>query len=95
MGLRKKLREIGLDIGLLFQIVDDLIDYKGDSSIAGKPTGVDKKRGKATLVNLMGYRQSVSFAKILKNNIEKKIRKYGSKSSDLLKSVNFILNRNF
>ena len=92
---RKKLREVGLDIGLLFQIVDDLIDYKGDSSIAGKPTGVDKKRGKATLVNLMGYRQSVSFAKILKNNIEKKIRKYGSKSSDLLKSVNFILNRNF
>jgi len=52
---RKLLRKIGLQIGLLFQIVDDLIDYKGDSTIVGKPTKSDKKKGKATLVNLLGY----------------------------------------
>ena len=42
---RKKLKEIGIDIGLLFQTVDDLIDYKGDSLIVGKPTGSDEKKG--------------------------------------------------
>ena len=35
---------IGSNIGLLFQIADDLIDFKGSSKIAGKITGKDKKR---------------------------------------------------
>ena len=45
---------IGSDIGLLFQISDDLIDYKGNSKIAGKKTGKDQKKGKATLIGLLG-----------------------------------------
>ena len=63
---RKILKEIGIDIGLLFQIVDDLIDYKGDSIIVGKPTRSDEKKGKATLVNLLGYEETINFAKNLK-----------------------------
>ena len=43
---RKQLKEIGINIGLLFQIVDDLIDHKGDSATVGKPTGNDKKKVK-------------------------------------------------
>ena len=48
-NIRKRmlLREIGIKIGLLFQIVDDLIDYKGDSAIVGKPTKKDAKKGKS------------------------------------------------
>ncbi len=60
---RKKLKEIGIKIGLLFQIVDDLIDYKGDTLIVGKPTRRDKKKGKATLVNSIGYEKTINFAK--------------------------------
>ena len=86
---------MGLDIGLLFQIVDDLIDFKGDSKIVGKPTKRDKKKGKPTLVNLLGYNETLSFASKLKNNITKKIKNYGIKSKDLLQSVEFILNREF
>ena len=92
---RKKLKEIGINIGLLFQIVDDLIDYKGDSMIVGKPTRSDVKRGKATLVNLLGYEETVNFAKDLKNKIDQKIKKYGNKANDLLDSVEFILERKF
>ena len=92
---RKKLKELGINIGLLFQIVDDLIDYKGDSLTAGKPTGVDKKRGKATLVNLLGYKETINFAKNLKTKIDKEIKKYGSKTNELLDSVQFILERKF
>ena len=92
---RKKLKEIGINIGLLFQIVDDLIDYKGDSVIVGKPTGSDEKKGKATLVNLLGYKETISFAKNLKKEIDQKIKKYGTKAKDLLDSVQFILERKF
>ena len=92
---RKKLKEIGINIGLLFQIVDDLIDYKGDSMIVGKPTRSDEKKGKATLVNLLGYEETIKFAKNLKKKIDQKIKKYGTKASDLLDSVEFILERKF
>ena len=92
---RKKLKEIGINIGLLFQIIDDLIDYKGDSVIVGKPTGSDKKKGKATLINLLGYEETINFAKNLKKKIDQKIKKYGTKANDLLDSVQFILERKF
>ena len=90
---RKKLKEIGINIGLLFQIVDDLIDYKGDSMIVGKPTRSDEKKGKATLVNLLGYEETINFAKNLKKKINQQIKKYGTKANDLLDSVKFILER--
>ena len=90
---RKLLKKIGLNIGLLFQIADDLIDYKGDSKVVGKLTKKDFIKGKATLVNLLGYYDALNFAKNLKNKIDKDIKKYGRKSNDLLKSVDFILKR--
>tara|TARA_B110000438_G_scaffold272354_1_gene290968 strand:- start:2047 stop:2931 length:885 start_codon:yes stop_codon:yes gene_type:complete len=92
---RKELKEIGINIGLLFQIVDDLIDYKGDTMIAGKPTRSDEKKGKATLVNLLGYKETINFAKDLKKKIDQQIKKYGTKANDLLDSVEFIVKRKF
>ena len=92
---RKKLKEIGIDIGLLFQIVDDLIDYKEDKVIVRDPNKNDKKKGKATLVNLIGYEKTVNFSKNLKNKIKKKIKKYGTEANDLLESIEFILNRKY
>ena len=92
---RKMLKKIGLDIGLLFQIVDDLIDFKGDSKIVGKPTKRDKKKGKQTLINLLGYKETLNFVNNLKNKIDKKIINYGIKSKDLSESVQFIIDRKF
>ena len=92
---KKILKEIGLNIGLLFQITDDLIDFKGNRKIVGKPTKKDKNKGKPTLVNLLGYEKTLSFAHNLKKKLSKKIKKYGIKSGDLLNSVEFILDRKF
>jgi len=92
---RNQLKDIGLAIGLLFQITDDLIDYKGDCKIVGKPTKKDKKKGKPNLVNAIGYKKTLNFAIFLKNKINKKIKKYGIKSENLLQSVEFILSRKF
>ena len=95
LNKRKVLKNIGLDIGLLFQITDDLIDFMGDSKIAGKKTGKDQKVGKPTLISLLGYKKTLNYAFNLKKKINKKIKKYGIKSKDLLQSVEFILDRKF
>jgi len=92
---RRELKEIGLNIGLLFQIVDDLIDYKGKSSVVGKPTRSDKKKGKANLVNLLGYKKTLNLAKKMKKKIEEKVKKLGKKNKDLLQSLEFIIDRKF
>ena len=57
----KKFEKIGEKIGLLFQIADDLIDFRGNSKLAGKKTGKDNKKGKATLISLLGYRNSIKY----------------------------------
>ena len=87
-------KKIGSDIGLLFQIVDDLIDFKGTAKVAGKKTKKDKKKGKATLINLLGYDNTSIYAKNIKNRIFKKLKKFGKKSKDLKETINFIFERN-
>ena len=89
-----KFENIGADIGLLFQVADDLIDNKGSLLVAGKKTGKDKKKGKATLISLLGYKNTIIYAKRLILKINNKIRKYGSRSNDLSETLEYILNRN-
>ena len=93
LSMKRDLSQIGLQIGLLYQISDDLIDVRGNSNKAGKPTKRDIKRGKATLINLLGYNNLLKFAYSLKKKIVKKIKKYGTKSRDLLESLEYIIHR--
>ena len=85
--------KLGSDIGLLFQIADDLIDYKGSSKKVGKKTKKDIKKGKATLISLLGYKNTIKYSVNIKKNIFKKINKFGKKTNDLEETVSFILNR--
>ncbi len=85
--------KLGSDIGLLFQIADDLIDYKSSSKKEGKKTKKDIKKGKATLISLLGYKNTIKYNEKLKNNIYKKINKFEKKANDLKDTVKFILNR--
>ena len=90
----KKFENIGADIGLLFQLADDLIDHKGSLLKAGKKTGKDKKKGKATLISLLGYKNTVKYAENLILKINSKVKKYGTKSKNLSDTLDYILNRN-
>ena len=88
-----KFEKIGADIGLLFQVADDLIDHKGSLSTAGKKTGKDKKRGKATLISLLGYKNTIKYANKLILKINNKIKKYGSNSKNISETLKYILDR--
>ena len=90
----KRFEKIGEDIGLLFQVADDLIDYKGKSSVVGKKTGKDKKKGKATLIGLLGYENTIKYGENLILKINNSIKKYGLKSKNLSVTLDYILNRN-
>ena len=89
----KFFENIGLNIGLLFQIADDLIDFRGDSKKAGKKTGKDKKKGKATLISLLGYRNAIKYCDKIIIDINKNLKKYGPKSKNVNETLSYILNR--
>ncbi len=48
-GEAEALREYGFNLGMTFQLVDDLLDFTGDTSAVGKPIGSDLREGKVTL----------------------------------------------
>ena len=89
----QKFENIGADIGLLFQVADDLIDYKGNIKIAGKKTGKDKKKGKANLISILGYKNTIKYANKLIFKINNKLKKYGPNSKNLHETLDYILNR--
>ena len=94
----KTLRELsilGEEIGLLFQLADDFIDIKSSKKLAGKPIKKDKKKGKSTLISLIGYKKAYNFADMLQKKILRKLSKYGKKGENLINTVKFILGRNF
>ena len=77
----------------MFQIADDLIDFRGDSKKAGKKTGKDQKKGKATLISLLGYRNAIKYSDKIIIDINKKLKKYGSNSKNIKETLYYILNR--
>ena len=90
----KKFENIGADIGLLFQVADDLIDFKGSLLMAGKKTGKDKKKGKATLISLLGHKNTIKYANKIILKINTKLNRYGPKAKNLSETLEYILNRN-
>ena len=91
----KEMISTGEELGLLFQIADDLLDIKGNKKNVGKPVNKDKKKGKSTLIKLLGYKKALEFALRRKKMIIHKLKKYGNRSNDLIKTVDFILNRSY
>ena len=87
--------EIGEDIGLLFQLSDDFLDVKGLKKLVGKPIKKDRKKGKSTLISLMGYEKTLRYANNLKKKILLKLKKHGKVAKDLIETIEFIQRRNF
>ena len=88
-----RLSKLGEDIGLLFQLADDFLDVKGKKKYTGKTVNKDKKKGKSTIINLIGYDNAFDYANNLKKKILRNLEKHGNKAKDLKDIINFILER--
>ena len=92
---KKDMSFVGEEIGFLFQIVDDLLDTKGNKKDLGKPVKKDKKKGKSTIIDLIGYNKTLEFAFRRKKMIIGKLKKYGKRSDKLIQTVEFIMDRSY
>src|SRR5215212_5878634 len=83
---RTPYRGYARNIGLAFQIADDLIDHSGDAAAAGKPTGRDASAGKATFVSLLGEERARQQAGFLVTQAIEHLSSHGSEA-DLLRAI--------
>lgn len=91
---RTPYRGYARNIGLAFQIADDLIDYSGDAAAAGKPTGRDADAGKATFVSLLGEDRARQQAGFLVSQAIEHLAGHGAEA-DLLRAIaRFSVERN-
>jgi farnesyl diphosphate synthase len=90
---RVHLRGYARDIGLAFQIVDDIMDVEGDEKAAGKALRKDADAGKATFVSLMGLDRAKQQAEMLVEQSVSHLAGYGHEA-DLLRCIaRYVLER--
>ena len=83
---RRPYRGYARNIGLAFQIADDLIDHAGDARAAGKRTGKDAKAGKATFVSVLGPDRAAQQARVLVEQAIEHLSGHGDEA-DLLRAL--------
>ncbi|MBY0300768.1 MULTISPECIES: polyprenyl synthetase family protein [Sphingomonas] len=83
---RVHLRGYAHDLGLAFQIVDDLMDVEGDEKLAGKKLRKDGEQGKETFVSLLGIERARQQSRLLVDQAIDHLRSYGTEA-DLLRAI--------
>ncbi len=89
----EQLQTYAKNIGLAFQITDDLLNVTGDPSVTGKEVGTDKARNKCTYPALLGISESEAYAKKLVNNALNAIELFDNKSDPLRAIAMYIIER--
>ena len=81
------------NIGLAFQVTDDILNVEGDPVMMGKAVGTDKLRNKSTYPSLLGLQESKKFAKKLVKNALKAIESFDHRAEPLRAIANYIIAR--
>ncbi len=83
------------NVGLAFQIIDDILDCTADEKLLGKPVGSDEENGKTTFVSIYGIEKSREIAKEYTNNAIEILNSFNGDKQNLLALTDYLLNRNY
>jgi len=82
------------DLGLAYQIIDDLLDEEGDSETLGKTAGKDRESGKATFATILGPERAREQATMLADQAIQHLEMFDDKADSLRGAASFVINRN-
>ena len=89
----ESLEKYARDMGLAFQIKDDILDVEGDAQLVGKAVGKDENLGKATFVSILGLEAAREKAAQLGDRAKGHLEPFGKHAQTLCDTVDFVLHR--
>lgn len=90
---KKALRNYAYDLGLAFQVTDDVLDVEADPNIMGKPANQDEKAGKSTFVSTMGKEQAKMRAEMLSHQAVRHLHLFSNRGEMLKELAVYVLER--
>jgi len=90
---RQALKGYAHDLGLAFQIADDLLDVEGSAEDTGKPVGADQAAGKATFVSILGLERARAQAELLVHQAVSHLDLFEKKADLLRDAARFVVDR--
>ena len=87
--------DFAYNLGIAFQIQDDLLDYFGDEKKLGKPIGSDAKNEKTTYVSIVGIDKAKQDVIDYSNKAINALKVFEDKANDLIELTNFLISRDY